>query len=125
MGCGASPETGFNSYQISDVAGTNVRNPRHTCLYFATQDNSIWGSGDGGVTWPNTNKVCCEGCHLQVRNFAESDSTVRVASAKFDGGDKNSIFTKAHLEHVTDVPNLVYGRNQIDKYASSILYITG
>ena len=102
----ASPERGFNSYQISDLAGTNIRNPGHTCLYFTTQDNSIWASGDSGLTWPDTNRVCCEGCHLQVTSSAESDDSVRVASAKFDGGDNTSIFSKAHLEGVIPVPDV-------------------
>ena len=71
--------TGTNSFQISDLAGTNVSLPSglHTSLYFTTQDNAIWASPDGGFTWPNSEGP--EGCLLQVRKDASSDSEVTVA----------------------------------------------
>jgi hypothetical protein len=50
----AVPGSGMNSLQISDLAGTNVRLPNGTfttSLYFTTQDNALYTSPDGGVTW--------------------------------------------------------------------------
>ncbi|HSE18706.1 MAG TPA: hypothetical protein VLB46_16740 [Pyrinomonadaceae bacterium] len=73
--------TGMNSYQITSLAGTNFgRGSRLiTSLYFATQDNAIWGSPDGGRTWPNSD--CAEGWHMQTWHEATSptDPAARVA----------------------------------------------
>ncbi len=49
----AKPGSGMNSLQISDLAGTNVHttNGITTTLYISTQDNRLYTSPDGGVTW--------------------------------------------------------------------------
>ncbi len=52
---------GYNALQITEVAGSQHDGGRFD-LYFATQDNSIWGSINSGSTWPN--KICCEGFWL-------------------------------------------------------------
>ena len=103
-------ETGLNSLQIQDVAGTNVRSPKHTCLYFGTQDNQVWASGDGGHTWKNHDGG--EGFYLQVIKDAKSDPEVRVAYCQI--GDwhpdptvfSNSRFSDAHLVKQKNVPDL-------------------
>ena len=61
---------GFAALQINEVVGSEVLGRddlayKGTDLYFSTQDNSIWASGDGGRTWPND--VKWEGGALQVR----------------------------------------------------------
>lgn len=78
----ASPGgSGMNSYQITSLAGTNygVGPDLATSLYFATQDNAIWASPDGGRTWPNSD--CAEGFHVQAWHQAASpaDAASRVA----------------------------------------------
>ena len=78
----ASPGgSGMNSYQITSLAGTNYGRGSSliTSLYFATQDNAIWASPDGGRTWPNAD--CAEGWHMQTWHQATStiDPAARVA----------------------------------------------
>lgn len=73
-------ETGTNSFQISDLAGTNVRmrsGAYRTSLYFATQDNDIWASPNGGYSWPNHDSS--EGCRIQVQQDANDGELVQVA----------------------------------------------
>jgi photosystem II stability/assembly factor-like uncharacterized protein len=42
---------GFHALGVYDVAGQI--HPNHTDVYFGTQDNGLWSSGDdGGLTWP-------------------------------------------------------------------------
>jgi photosystem II stability/assembly factor-like uncharacterized protein len=57
---------GLHALQVYDMAGTLL--PDHLDLYLATQDNSIWGSADGGITWPNRHDS--EGFHLQAPHAA-------------------------------------------------------
>ena len=55
VGCAGPPwaETnhGFDALQIYRIAGTV--HPNHTDLYIAMQDDGIWASPDGGVSWEN------------------------------------------------------------------------
>jgi hypothetical protein len=65
---------GYNALQITEVTGQLHRDRRNSDLYFATQDNEIWASGDAGVTWPA--HVCCEGFHLNIwRDPLPADQT--------------------------------------------------
>lgn len=76
----ASPGgSGMNSYQITSLAGTNYGVGSPPSLYFATQDNALWASPDGGRTWPNSD--CAEGWHMQTWHQAASttDPASRVA----------------------------------------------
>jgi hypothetical protein len=54
-GCAGPPWTesnrGFDALQIYRIAGTV--HPDHTDLYIAMQDDGIWASPDGGVSWEN------------------------------------------------------------------------
>jgi hypothetical protein len=56
LGCAGPPwaesNRGFDALQIYRIAGTV--HPDHTDLYIGTQDNGIWASPDGGVTWENS-----------------------------------------------------------------------
>jgi uncharacterized repeat protein (TIGR01451 family) len=60
---------GFNALQVYEITGQV--HPNHTDLYFGTQDNDIWASGDNGVTWPGHG--CCEGFFLQMKHNTPSD----------------------------------------------------
>jgi photosystem II stability/assembly factor-like uncharacterized protein len=63
VGSGAA---GLDALQIQDVTGQWIGGVEgvETNLYFASQDNSIHASRDGGKTWPAWR--CCEGGHLQI-----------------------------------------------------------
>lgn len=103
-----SGSRGFNSYQITDLAGTNVPIPRtgryRTSLYFATQDNAIWASPDGGRTWPASD--CAEGYHIEVRRDAATDAEVTVAYGKEGCAPSRNMFSDANLANQRAVPNL-------------------
>ena len=99
--------TGTNSFQISDLAGTNVSLPSglHTSLYFTTQDNAIWASPDGGFTWPNSEGP--EGSLLQVRKDASSDSEVTVAYVRVTPDPlQNQRFSGANLVNPRNIRNM-------------------
>jgi hypothetical protein len=55
---------GYDALQITEVTGQLHPDRKSSDLYFATQDNFIWASGDAGVTWPTN--VCCEGFFLNI-----------------------------------------------------------
>ncbi|HZQ64885.1 MAG TPA: hypothetical protein VFA66_06640 [Gaiellaceae bacterium] len=61
---------GFNALQVYDIAG-QVHPGSHTDLYFGTQDNSLWASGNGGLTWPNN--ASPEGFGIQLQRSTPGD----------------------------------------------------
>ena len=97
--------TGTNSHLITDLAGTNVRLASgigyNTTLYFATQDNDIWASSDGGNTWPNSDST--EGYCIQVRQDATSDREARVGYVKIR---VPRFSDDVNLSRSRDVPNV-------------------
>jgi photosystem II stability/assembly factor-like uncharacterized protein len=107
---GATGGSGMNSYQITDLAGTNVREfvrgggTAYTSLYFATQDNGIWASSDDGVTWPNYDGA--EGFKLQVTNNATPEEEITVAYGKVGRGPSSSMFSDADLVNQRAVPDV-------------------
>ena len=77
--CGATwtfKHNGLRALQIYDMAGTIL--PDHVDLYLSTQDNFVWGSGDGGLTWPGI--AGAEGQFLQAPHTATQHSDVTVAA---------------------------------------------
>lgn len=69
---GNSGSNGFNGLQIYQVTGQVIGGGGTTDLIFGTQDNTIWGSGDNGATWPNS--TCCEGANFQLQHSVGSHS---------------------------------------------------
>jgi uncharacterized repeat protein (TIGR01451 family) len=65
---------GYNGLQIYEIAGQV--HPDHTDLYFGTQDNDLWASGDNGLTWPRNG--CCEGFFLQMKHSTPSDAGQKI-----------------------------------------------
>ena len=65
-----SGAAGYDALQLYEVVGQV--HPSHLDLYLGTQDNDIWASGDGGVTWPGD--VCCEGFFFQATHSTPTDS---------------------------------------------------
>jgi hypothetical protein len=112
---GSPGGSGMNSYQITSLAGTTyhpIVNPQPS-LYITTQDNGIWGSPDGGRTWPNSD--CVDGWNLQTWHSAHStrDMSTRVAYGRF-GCDGSPVRTSdADLRNPRDVPNLDQSGNPI------------
>jgi hypothetical protein len=118
----ATEGSGLNSYAITDLAGTNVRSPKTTSLYFSTKDNGIWASLDGGISWPNNssdsgfsmlNNECLLGYSLQVTKDAESNRDVMLAYGKFGCGDSQNMFSSANLASQWEVPDLDTAGNSL------------
>jgi hypothetical protein len=61
---------GYHALQMYQITGQV--HPDHTDLYFGTQDNDLWASGDNGATWPN--HVRAEGFYIQVPHNSATDS---------------------------------------------------
>jgi hypothetical protein len=55
---------GYGALQMTETTGQLGASDADTDLYFATQDNDVWSSGDNGVTWAG--RRCCEGFFLNV-----------------------------------------------------------
>ena len=94
---GAGPAGGYDALQVTEMAGQIVTGAQpHVDLYFATQDNSIWASADGGATWPRS--VCCEGFHLRTPRRADADGVDAVTGGRCSGTCSN-FKADSHLEH--------------------------
>ena len=63
--------SGYGALQVYE-ATDQVHPSDHTDLYFGTQDNDIWASGDNGLTWPNRRRF--EGFFLQIPHSSPNDS---------------------------------------------------
>lgn len=73
---------GYNALQITEVTGQKHSGDSKSDLYYGTQDNDIHASPDEGATWPNANKMCCEGFFLNVPR-----ESLPAAQTKFTGVD--------------------------------------
>ena len=102
----AKPGSGMNSYQITDIGGTNVRVDRKTqsAVYISTQDNGVWASTDGGETWPRND--CCEGFHIEVAHTAEPNEKVTVGYGKVGAGPSPTMFADSGFQNQRAVPNI-------------------
>ena len=99
--------SGLNSYLMTDLAGTTNTTtfaPTDTYLYFSTQDNGIWASPDGGLSWPQSD--CAEGFYIQVQDAAEADTTVTVAYGKVGCEPSSSMFSDAGLLNQRAIPDV-------------------
>ena len=65
---------GYNALQVTEARAQTVDSLPRQDLYFATQDNSVWASGDNGVSW--TQAPASEGYFLdrQYEVQREADS---------------------------------------------------
>ena len=102
----AAPGSGMNSFQIMDFAGTNLNTPRgvQTHLYFATQDNKIWASPDGGNTWPHNDSQ--EGYGLEVRGDALPGDPITVGYRAIGAHEQELRFSDALLLNSRPVPDI-------------------
>ena len=90
---------GFTALQIGEVTGHTIAgsNP-HTDLYFATQDNDLKASSDGGHTW--NGHICCEGAFFSADAFNPSPTDAQVAARRCD-----NCATVLVDPHFGDTPN--------------------
>ena len=84
---------GFNALQITEVRGQWVDDvPRHD-LYFGTQDNSLYSSGNTGATWT---VACCEGFFIEAEYHVKTarDSQITfVACAECSNFRSGALFS--------------------------------
>jgi photosystem II stability/assembly factor-like uncharacterized protein len=81
---------GYDALQLYDIAGQI--HPDHTDLYFGSQDNCIWASGDDGVTWSTPR--CFDGFNLQMKRVTASDANQTITGVLIGTGNFK---TSAHL----------------------------
>lgn len=76
---------GYNALQITEVIGQQVGGEQgHQDLYYATQDNNIAASADGGASWGS--QVCCEGFYLRTPARAvAADAFVEITGVSCAG----------------------------------------
>jgi photosystem II stability/assembly factor-like uncharacterized protein len=55
---------GYNALQITEVQGQYIDDVGRFNLYFGTQDNDVWSSGNYGASW--TKGMCCEGFFIEA-----------------------------------------------------------
>jgi hypothetical protein len=111
----ARPGSGMNSLQISDLGGTNVRMANGsiaTTLYITTQDNSLYTTPNGGVTW--TVGDAGEGFGLEGRTDAIAGEAAQIAFVNVVGvGDT---FAEASVTNKRAVPKLDQNGNALDGF---------
>jgi hypothetical protein len=110
----AVPGSGMNSLQISDLAGTNIGNK--STLYFATQDNKIWASPDGGQTWPAEDSQ--EGFRLETRPYASAGEPLTVAYVRVGSGYPMRFAGNA-FSNKRDVPNVDENGQALDGHVDA------
>ncbi len=124
--------SGMNSYQITDLAITNYSGiflglniAEMSALYFSTQDNGLWASGDRGVNWPNSD--CAEGFHIEVKDRADFfDPTLQVAYGKVGCGPSGSMFSRTLFTNQRMVPTTsTSGLNLGDSILGQAFLING
>jgi hypothetical protein len=95
----------MNSLQMSDLAGTNVRNGGGgdtTSLYFTTQDNQLYASANGGGTWKVGHGS--EGFGLESRHDAAAGKPAQFGFVAING--QGDMFAELDAVNVRTVPAL-------------------
>lgn len=73
--------SGYHALQVYEITGQV--HPEHTDLYFGTQDNDLWASGDNGVKW--TSHVASEGFYIQMPHSSDTDSGQAITATTCAG----------------------------------------
>jgi hypothetical protein len=87
---------GYHALQVYEMNGEV--HPDHTDLYFGTQDNDLWASGDNGATWPNN--VHWEGFYIQTPHDSPTDSGQTITFVACSGCSN-----RKSAAHFTSVAN--------------------
>jgi photosystem II stability/assembly factor-like uncharacterized protein len=97
---------GYNALQVYDVGGQLHDGDFHTDMYFGTQDNSLWGSGDSGASW--TAGACCEGGAFQLLGSTPTH-TGQIVSYYSCNGPCVTYAANAHFANATPWQHPVAG----------------
>jgi len=79
--------TGLNALQLYEVKGQLDLD--RTSLYFGTQDNWLWASGDGGFNWACNDECGGEGFFIHTPRYARSRDASRVVYKNVGRSDVN------------------------------------
>ena len=79
---GGGPK-GFNALQITEVKGQWITDIGRHDLYFGTQDNNLYASGDDGKTWGNP--ICCEGFFIEGQHRVATAADSRITFTACSG----------------------------------------
>jgi len=97
---------GFNALQIAEVTGQSVEGSApHLDLYYATQDNGIVASPDGGQTW--TGRAGGEGRGLRTHPTSVNHQGTRVTGGKV--GAPENYQSEPHFANVRPWPSAPNG----------------
>jgi photosystem II stability/assembly factor-like uncharacterized protein len=121
---------GYNALQITEVRGQWITDIGRHDLYFGTQDNNLWASGDGGATWINsfpwegffierqhrvatssdskTTYVACGGCADWVSNPLFSGAS-RWPEPPNPAANPKIVSNSSHVQAVNDSSSLFKG----------------
>lgn len=111
----ARPGSSMNSLQISDLAGTNFHLPDGsvtTTFYITTQDNSLYTSPNGGVTW--TVGDGREGFGLEARTDAMAGESAQIVFVGIGGAQDT--FADANVTNTRPVPTLDQNGTPLDGF---------
>jgi hypothetical protein len=101
----AAPGSGMNSLQMSDLAGTNVRNGGGrdtTSLYFTTQDQQLYASANAGATWKVGHGS--EGFGLESRHEAAAGEKAQFGFVAINA--QGDMFAELDASNIRTVPTL-------------------
>lgn len=74
---------GYNALQVTEIKGQYIEDIGRYDLYFGTQDNDLWASGDGGLTW--TFGMCCEGFFIEAQRRVATSSHSKITNVACSG----------------------------------------
>jgi photosystem II stability/assembly factor-like uncharacterized protein len=74
---------GYDALQITEVRGQWIDDIKRHDLYFGTQDNNLYSSGDGGATW--NFGTCCEGFFIEGRSHVPTTADSQITFVACSG----------------------------------------
>ena len=80
---------GYNALQVTEIKGQLIEDVGRHDLYFGTQDNSLWSSGDRGASWANG--ACCEGFFIEAERRVPTSAQSKVTFVACSGGCGNFV----------------------------------
>lgn len=95
---------GYNALEVLQVTGQRHNQDSNSDLYFASWDNDIWASDNGGETWPDS--TCCEGYDLCINRSYLSQANTKLTGV--DCGNCWNFMSGPLLANNTNFPNPQY-----------------
>lgn len=107
----------MNTLQITDVHAVTIPagadGSERTSLFFGTQDNHLWGSPDGGRTWPRSD--CTEGFGFDGPAEALAENAATIAYVRISCTPP-ARFSDAAFGVRRDVPDVDAAGNLLSQY---------